>query len=201
MVAREIVTLDRLSGGRVILGAGIGSPVIDEYGTFGEQTDQAALAEMLDESLEVISGLCSGQEFSHTGPHYRVDHATFRPGPVQKPRIPIWTAATVPHRRPLTRAAQWDGAVLARVSPGADTEVTADEIRSSVEILKAARRDLTSFDVVLVSNRLPTDAAAVAQLGVTWWLVTGWGSELDAVIDRGPLRLDADQMSVRTDAA
>lgn len=191
MVAREIVTLDRLSGGRAILGAGIGSPVMDEYGTFGEQTDQAALAEMLDESLEVISGLCSGQEFSHTGPHYRVDAATFLPGPVQKPRIPIWIAATVPHRRPLTRAARWDGAVLARVSAGADIELTPDEIRASVNTLMATRPDLTGFDVALVSNRLPSDVQAFAQLGVTWWLVTGWGTELDAVIDRCPHRLEA----------
>ena len=86
-LARQAASLDHLSGGRLILGVGIGTPP-EEFARFGEEPDPRIRAEMLDEGLEVLTGLWSGEPFSFHGRHYRVEEATLLPRPVQQPRIP-----------------------------------------------------------------------------------------------------------------
>ena len=106
VVARQVAALDLLTQGRMVLGVGLG---LDDSGkelsTFGEELDARTRAEMLDESLEIIHGLLSGQTVQHRGRHYVVDGATFLPTPVQKP-LPTWVAARWPNRAPLRRAAR-----------------------------------------------------------------------------------------------
>ena len=92
VVARQAVSLDHLSNGRVLLGIGIGEPVDLEYAAFGEDPDRKVRAEKLDEALAIIAGLWSGEEFSFTGVHYRLEPMRFAPRPVQQPRIPIIVA-------------------------------------------------------------------------------------------------------------
>jgi probable F420-dependent oxidoreductase len=105
VLAHEIATLDRLSGGRFIFGAGLGgSP--REFGNFGEPTDPKVRAEMLDEGLDVMRQLWSGEPVTHHGKHYAVDGVTFAPTPVQE-RIPVWIGGNRPAS--LRRAARWDG--------------------------------------------------------------------------------------------
>jgi alkanesulfonate monooxygenase SsuD/methylene tetrahydromethanopterin reductase-like flavin-dependent oxidoreductase (luciferase family) len=116
-LARETVTLDRLSGGRLVLGVGLGEPPEDEYGSFGEPTDPVVRAAMLDEGLEVLTRLWSGETVSFAGRHYRVDEVAFRPTPVQRPRIPIWVAGAWPRPGPLRRAARFDGSCPLKVGP------------------------------------------------------------------------------------
>jgi alkanesulfonate monooxygenase SsuD/methylene tetrahydromethanopterin reductase-like flavin-dependent oxidoreductase (luciferase family) len=95
-VARETVTLDHLSGGRLLLGVGLGTPAADEYGAFGEPTGRRERAAMLDEALEVLILLWSGGTVSSHGRHYRLEEIAFLPAPVQRPRIPILVAGTWP---------------------------------------------------------------------------------------------------------
>src|SRR5262249_24104165 len=124
-VARETVSLDRLSGGRLVFGAGLGSAggAESEWAAFGEEGDLGARAEMLGEALAVLAGLWSGERFSHSGKHYSVRDAVFRPTPAQTPRIPVWIAAYWPNRAPLRRAARWDGLfALFRDGPPRDLE-------------------------------------------------------------------------------
>jgi alkanesulfonate monooxygenase SsuD/methylene tetrahydromethanopterin reductase-like flavin-dependent oxidoreductase (luciferase family) len=111
-LAREITTLDRLSGGRIILGVGLGDPVENEYGRFGEPTDPKVLAGLLDEGLAVMVLLWSGEPVSCHGQFLTVDDVIMRPTPVQRPRVPIWVGGHWPHKPPARRAARWDGAVL-----------------------------------------------------------------------------------------
>jgi len=108
-VARETVTLDHLSGGRLILGVGLGTPAADEYGAFGEPTDPRVRAAMLDEALEVLTLLWSGETVSFHGEHFRLDEVAFRPTPVQRPRIPIFVAGAWPRPPPRRRAVRGDG--------------------------------------------------------------------------------------------
>jgi len=108
-VAREIVTLDHLSQGRVILGVGLGDRVNKDFRSFDEVSDPRTRAEMLDEGLDILAGLQSGESFSFSGRHYRISEALFVPAAFQTPRIPVWVAAHWPNRRPLQRAARWDG--------------------------------------------------------------------------------------------
>ena len=102
-LAKEVTTLDLLSGGRVILGVGLGDPAHAEFGLFGEPADRRVRAELLDEGLEVLAGLWTGQPFSHEGKHFTVGPVRFSPSPVQRPRVPIWVGGVLP------RAACWRG--------------------------------------------------------------------------------------------
>jgi alkanesulfonate monooxygenase SsuD/methylene tetrahydromethanopterin reductase-like flavin-dependent oxidoreductase (luciferase family) len=175
-VARETVTLDHLSGGRLILGVGLGEPADIDFATFGDEDNARRRADMLDEALEVITGLWSGEPFAHHGTHYRVAEAAFLPKPVQEPRIPIWVAGQWPHRRPMQRAARWDGAFPINTAGSDFVETTPADLESIVAYITSQRADTGAFDVVL-SGPSPTDAvehaelmARYAEAGLTWWL-------------------------------
>lgn len=142
-LARETVTLDHLSHGRLILGVGIGSDSEREYSCFGETGGDRLHGAMLDERLDVLVGLWSGTPFSYNGKYYSIQQAHFLPPPVQSPRIPIWVADVWPHKRPLHRAAAWDGIVPFAV----DRALTPDEIQSIVSYTKERRASAEPFDV------------------------------------------------------
>jgi alkanesulfonate monooxygenase SsuD/methylene tetrahydromethanopterin reductase-like flavin-dependent oxidoreductase (luciferase family) len=183
-VARESVTLDRLSGGRLVLGVGLGNPP-EEFSAFGDDADRSTLGDRLDEALDVVTGLWRGTPFDHAGEHYTVRNAQFLPAGT----IPIWVAATTPHRRPLRRASRFDGLVLATVTPerGIDP-VTPELLSSAVDDIRHRRGDLAGFDVVVLCPAVPTpeEVATYAGAGATWIMVTGWIDSLRAVITAGP---------------
>lgn len=109
-VARETATLDRLSGGRLILGVGLGGDQFAaEFSKTGEQVDDRARGEMLDEALAILMAAWPGEPVNHRGRHYLVDDVQFLPRPVQRPRIPVWAAAFPGNVKPLRRAARYDG--------------------------------------------------------------------------------------------
>ena len=97
-LAREIATLDRLSGGRMIFGVGLGNPIENEYGRFREPTDPKVLAGMLDEGLQAITMLWSGEPVTYHGRYVSVDDVLMRPRPVQHPRVPIWVGGEWPNK-------------------------------------------------------------------------------------------------------
>src|SRR6266704_5606931 len=105
MVARETVSLDHLSAGRLIFGVGSGGGYFD-FEALGEVSDTKTLAALLDESLEVLTGLWSGELYRHEGAAYHIKEAQFLPRPVQSPRIPIWVAAMWPSKAPLRRRSE-----------------------------------------------------------------------------------------------
>lgn len=186
-VAREAVTLDRLSGGRAVLGAGIGTDHYREFAAFAEPaTTDRLRAAQLDEALDIVTELWSGERVTHAGPHYQAIDVVQTPRPLQRPRIPIWCAAAWPHLLPLRRAARWDGvALVGQLSP-ADVETVVAEI--------ARHRTVTDpFAVALPSTAATsTDLAAYAGAGVTWWLASiRPGDALDAsraLVGHGPPR-------------
>lgn len=128
VVARQAVSLDQLSNGRFVLGVGIGYPPREEFEMFGEVVDAPTRGDMLDEALDIIVGLWSGEEFSHVGEHFELEPVTFRPTPVQHPRIPIWVAGMWPNKRPFRRAARYEGVfpisiVTGEMGPMSGTEL------------------------------------------------------------------------------
>ena len=176
-VARETVTLDRLSGGRLVLGVGLGEPPEDEFGSFGEPADPVVRAAMLDEGLEVLTRLWSGETVSFSGRHYRVDEVAFQPTPLQRPRIPIWVAGAWPRRGPLRRAAGFDGSCPLKVdADGELATLEAGELRELRAVVDRHRRDPAApFDVML-GGTTPEDPGAaramlepLAEAGMTWW--------------------------------
>ncbi|HSB02371.1 MAG TPA: LLM class flavin-dependent oxidoreductase, partial [Anaerolineales bacterium] len=101
-LARETASLDQLSAGRLILGIGTGGigGLVKEWENFGEELDLRTRAEMLDEGLDILTGLWSGKPFAYTGRHYQVKDTEFIPAPIQSPRVPIWVAGNWPHKAP-----------------------------------------------------------------------------------------------------
>jgi alkanesulfonate monooxygenase SsuD/methylene tetrahydromethanopterin reductase-like flavin-dependent oxidoreductase (luciferase family) len=151
-LARETVTLDRLSRGRLVLGAGLGSDRHGELEPFGDVEDPRERARLLDEGLDRLVAYWE---------------AEFEPPPVQQPRIPVWIAARYPNRRPLRRAARWDGLFPIDL-PGPDALA---ELVGEVHELRGA--DAGPFDIV-VDNDAGEDPAPWEQAGATWFL-TGFG--------------------------
>jgi alkanesulfonate monooxygenase SsuD/methylene tetrahydromethanopterin reductase-like flavin-dependent oxidoreductase (luciferase family) len=197
-VARETATLDILSAGRLVFGVSLGSLGQEEFADFGEDPDPRVRAEKLDEGLDIVTGIWSGEPFSYRGRHARVEETVFRPTPVQRPRIPVWVAGRWPNRRPFRRAARWDGAFPTHRDVGFDQLIPLDELRSIRSYVLDHRPDGAGpFDLVM-EGTTPVDgdrgAAIVAPyeaVGLTWWVERlGWfrGSidEMRARVDAGP---------------
>ncbi len=174
-IARETVSVDHVSDGRLTLGVGIGLGAA-EWDDLGEETDLKARGAMLDEALEVLTGLWSGENFDYAGQHYRVHNAQFLPRPVQSPRIPVWVGGFWPNKAPFRRAARWDGMFpLFKTAPGEEEEELR-QLRAAVAYVRARRERETPFDVVC-TGVTPGDApeaaetvARYAEAGATWWL-------------------------------
>jgi alkanesulfonate monooxygenase SsuD/methylene tetrahydromethanopterin reductase-like flavin-dependent oxidoreductase (luciferase family) len=198
IVARQTMTLDHLSGGRVILGVGLGYPPGKEFADLGEDPDERVRAEKLDESLAIIEGLWSAEPFSFEGKHHRINDAKFTPPPVQRPRIPIWVAGMWPTRAPFRRAARWDGVFPMKADLSA---VTPDDVREIASFVSQHRAGGGAFDFALGAelpqgDRDVRDAARAASrehiapyetAGVTWWIEGAYDrAELRSVASGGP---------------
>ena len=186
-LARETVSVDQLSEGRLILGVGLGDPVQWDFGFFGEDTDSKVRARRLDEGLDLLTGLWTGQPFQYQGEQFNVKEVIFRPTPVQSPRIPIWVGGWFPNKPPLRRAARWDG--VCPVKWGGS--ITPEEWRELLAYVHKHRISNTPFDAVhsgATPGDNPTQAAELvrpyADVGVTWWIEPvdpwrfGWSFEV-----------------------
>jgi alkanesulfonate monooxygenase SsuD/methylene tetrahydromethanopterin reductase-like flavin-dependent oxidoreductase (luciferase family) len=174
-LARETVTLDQLSKGRLILGVGSGTDVFREITTFGGPLDDRIRAQMLDEGLTILTGLWTGESFSFVGKYYRVNHARFRPAAFQSPRIPIWVAGTWPKKPPFRRAARYDGVVP--VAGNFAYSITPAQLHELITYVKRVRTTESPFDVVQLGNAASSEGgrkivAAYAAAGATWWVET-----------------------------
>lgn len=194
-VARETATLDRLSNGRLIVGVGIGGDWWGEYSAFGEDPGDKLHGEMLDEGLDVLTGLWGGEPFSYAGKHYTVREAQFLPTPAQSPRIPIWVAGIWPRKAPMRRAAHWDG--LCPLVAGDANSPAPDDIREMAAFIRQQRASSDPFDIAVtgyVGNKTLAEASALlrryAEAGVTWWqegfLPTDTVDTVRARIHQGP---------------
>ena len=195
-LARETMTLDHLSGGRLVLPVGLGATDDGGFSKVGEPTDKKVRAGLLDESLEILTGLWSGEPFSYEGEHYRMEEMTFLPPTVQKPRVPIWPVAAWPSKKSMKRALRYDG-LLAYTMRG---EVKPEDVREMRAYASDNRPPDTAFDII-VEGETPgedPDAAAsivgsFAEAGATWWVESPWTppnepEDLRARIRQGPPR-------------
>lgn len=180
-VARESVTLDQLSGGRLTLGVGLGVDTDGELRRFGEETDPARRAAILDEAVAVLTALWSGATVDHHGARFTVDGVAFLPRPVQQPRIPLWFAARPGSERPVRRAARYDGMFPLEPDP--------DELARMLEVVADERGDLDGFDVAVLDHGT-TDLDAFERQGATWamrWVPAGATlAEVAPMVAAGP---------------
>jgi hypothetical protein len=195
-LASETATLDNLSNGRVILSVGLGAPD-SGFEAFGEVTDRRTRAELLDEGLEILTGLWHGQPFHYDGKHYQVKETSFQLPlpPVQQPRIPIWVVGAWPSPKSMARALRYDGLLPNML--GEDGHVvmrapTYEEVRAMCVYASTNRAASTPFDII-VEGETPGDDrdASTAQMrawedaGATWWLEALWSApDLERVLAR-----------------
>ncbi|HEX6288872.1 MAG TPA: LLM class flavin-dependent oxidoreductase [Herpetosiphonaceae bacterium] len=199
-LAREAVTIDHLSHGRLIVGVGIGNGSDADFAKLGEITDTRQRSQMVDEALDVLAGLWSGQPFSYHGAHYRIDDVTFLPQPVQQPRIPIWVGGGYPLQGPLRRAARWDGSCMYKHAPDAWQDMTPGDIRALRAFVESQRGASAPFDIVVGGRERSEDweqerayIRSAAEAGATWRIEHVPPSDLDVLrarVERGPLRID-----------
>ena len=184
-VARETATLDRLSGGRLVLGAGLGSDRFGaELSATGEEVDDRRRAGMLDEALSILTAAWSGEPVHHHGDHYTVDGIQFLPRPAQEPGVPVWVAGFPGNVRPIRRAVRYDGFFPVNLDhPDQLAGITATVLRE---------RAAGPFDLV-VAITPGADPAPWAEAGATWWLTDLDPAELTldhvvGVLRDGPAR-------------
>ncbi|MFL5697861.1 MAG: LLM class flavin-dependent oxidoreductase [Ktedonobacteraceae bacterium] len=201
----ETVALDHLSNGRLILPVGLGAPETG-FDKVGEETDRKTRAKMLDEGLDVLTGLWSGQPFSYSGEHYHVQDVTFSPTPLQSPRIPIWVVGAWPRMKSMRRVLRYDGVLPMKMNDdGSFAQMTPADIHAMKTFIDERRSQTTPFDIVMEGETPGDDrekAAAIvrplAEAGVTWWLEAVWASPesqgglegMRTRIKQGPPRVD-----------
>jgi alkanesulfonate monooxygenase SsuD/methylene tetrahydromethanopterin reductase-like flavin-dependent oxidoreductase (luciferase family) len=195
VLARQIATLDRLSGGRLIFGIGLGDDGWKEFSAFGDESEPVIRGQMLDESLEVLQQLLRGDAVRFAGRHYTVDTTAFQPTPQQDP-LPIWGAVRWPKRKPLARIAKLQGCFP--IFPGSGAPPPPDP--ADVVAIRSALQDLGAspdIDIVVRYALSLQDLAAVAdtvasleEAGVTWILdATGPGEDpgtVERMVRQGP---------------
>lgn len=176
-LAREMATLDLLSGGRMIMGVGLGFQE-QEFTAFGEEVDLRVRAEKLDEGLDLISQFWQGGPVQFEGKHYRVDLPALLPKPVQQPRIPIWVSGGWPRRKPFRRAARWDGIYVMTNNQETNASLMPEEVVQIKETIDAARRVAPGSQAkidIAVNCTTPLDNRVGAEMvrpyieaGATW---------------------------------
>jgi alkanesulfonate monooxygenase SsuD/methylene tetrahydromethanopterin reductase-like flavin-dependent oxidoreductase (luciferase family) len=203
-LAREAVSLDYLSNGRFILGVGLGDTgeSVDadiSFTHFGERMQARERARMLDEALDVLTRLWSGEPFHYDGRYYQVKEVTFLPRPIQKPRIPIWVGGGFPLKGPMQRAARWDGACLYKHRAH---YLMPDDIRALGSFIVQQRGTLIGYDIAVGGSPRRADweqerayIRTLADAGATWWTeyvppASGDLETVRALIKRGPLRIE-----------
>jgi len=201
-VAADTITLDHLSQGRIVLGVGLGdtgeSVSSDlSFTHFGELMPAKQRAQMLDEALDIVAGLYSGQPFRYAGKHYRVREVQLLPPPVQQPRIPIWIGGGYPLKGPTQRATRWDGACLYKHRTH---YLAPDDLRTFRTLVQRTRGTLDGYDIAVGGTHRRVDwdeerayIRAMADAGATWWseyVEPAAFETMRAAVVRGPLRIE-----------
>jgi alkanesulfonate monooxygenase SsuD/methylene tetrahydromethanopterin reductase-like flavin-dependent oxidoreductase (luciferase family) len=192
-LAGETVTLDHLSGGRVTLAVGLGAPDTG-FAEFGEETDRKTRAELMDEGLDILTGLWKGQPFNYKGKHYKIKELNFMPPPppLQQPRIPIWVVGAHGSQKSMQRVLKYDGLVPSAVHTDKKGkkqvgQASPDEVRQMAAYIKDNRKASTPFDIV-VEGETPGDNIGAArevvkpwqEAGATWWIEAMWMTIMNA---------------------
>jgi hypothetical protein len=196
-VAAQTATLDNLSGGRVILGAGVGWLMYGYQSFTDEVTDIRLRAELLDEAVDVLDLLWRGQPGAFDGKHYHVRLSElnveyYPPKPVQQPRIPIWMVGIWKREKSMRRVLKCDGLIPEkRSSDGQESQLTPQDIRAMSEYVRANREMDTPFDIIMQGNTVDHSrqqfrdkVTPFSEAGATWWIEALYGVPEEKVIER-----------------
>jgi alkanesulfonate monooxygenase SsuD/methylene tetrahydromethanopterin reductase-like flavin-dependent oxidoreductase (luciferase family) len=198
VLARQTVTLDLLARGRTVFGTGLGAPAHGDFGLFGDPADDRLRASMLDEGLDLMARLWTGEVVEFHGQHYDVGPVRFTPVPAGGGRIPVWVGGVLPSQAGMRRAARWDGAVPICYDDHGLARPSAADIAGVRDLVRARRGSADGFDLVVWAEVTDDPAAVTAELpayeeaGATWWIETArpprpdWYDHLMRRINAGP---------------
>jgi alkanesulfonate monooxygenase SsuD/methylene tetrahydromethanopterin reductase-like flavin-dependent oxidoreductase (luciferase family) len=178
VVARQAASLAVLSGGRFVLGLGLGDDWVGEFSDFGDEPDPKVRGRMLNEGVEVLTALLSGAPVAHAGARYTARNVRFQPAPP----VPIWLAGRFGNKTPLRRAAHHDGFFVIGLDGPADVE--------KVSVGLAEHSPAAGFELV-VDIRPEQDPRLWIETYATWVLTRIGPFDLDVaevrrIIDAGP---------------
>ena len=195
LLAQQIATIDQLSNGRIVFGAGLGS-MAEEYAGFGQDPSPSQRSRQLDEALSVLQALWSPGSVRHDGAFFTIDNVDLLPKPVQRPHPPIWVAGRWPNKAPFRRAARFDGVMPTHAAYSHESFMRVDELREIVDYVGRHRTERGTIDVVMEgqsndAEQLAQLASSYAAVGLTWWIekLGWWRGSSDAAhvrVQRGP---------------
>lgn len=163
LLARMLSSIDRLSNGRVILGAGLG--VGAELGRLFPNTSDRERAAAADDTLDRMARWMAGEE---------IDGVVLSPSPVQRPRVTVWIGGE--SAGALRRAARWDGWTIGAVDEKGQVVVTPERVAVVRETI-GRPIDVAATAVSEVGQ--PNLVREYAEAGATWWLETLHGLRAD----------------------
>lgn len=200
-VAREAITIDHLSNGRLVMPVAFGATPDGGISRVNTDTeDRKIRAQRLDETLEILKLAWSGEKISFEGKHYQMKDMIFRPTPIQQPRIPIWNVGAWPKIKSMNRAITWDG-IIPMDAEDAFAPIGPEMLREITAWIGDHRESDSPFDVVVEGVTDGADVAAtrdrvapLAEAGATWWIESRWSPEdtpqvLMERIRQGPPRI------------
>ena len=201
-LAAETASLDNLSNGRVILSLGMGAVWMGWQGFPDVVTDTRARAEMLDETIDILTLLYQSKQFDYAGKHYHlkltlVDEMHYPPRPVQQPRIPLWVVGVWPRHKSMQRIFKCDGIFPQKMNPeGKFEDVRPADVREIKTYIEANRTLTTPFDIIIEGKTSGMESAQIqdtllpwVEAGATWWIEGFWSlseDEAAAHIRQGP---------------
>jgi hypothetical protein len=196
-LASESLALDHLSGGRLTLGIAAGAVWMGWNAFPDEVSDTKARAEMLDETIDILTLLYQRKQFDYEGKHYRLkltqlDLQHYPPKPVQQPRVPLWCVGLWPRKKSMKRVLKCDGIIAEkRDAENHAVDVTADDVREIKAYIEANRTLDTPFDIVLNGRvagmdrpQLQDKLLPLIEAGATWWIEGLWEDSEEAAIAR-----------------
>jgi hypothetical protein len=196
-LASESVALDHLSDGRLVLGLGAGAVWMGWHAFPDEVTDAKARAEMLDETIDILTLLYQRKQLDYNGRHYhlkltQLDEMHYPPKPVQQPRVPLWCVGLWPRKKSMGRVLKCDGVIAEKISPdGKPQDITPDDICEIKAYVDANRTLSTPFDIVLNGkiadldrSQLQDKLLPLMEAGATWWIEGLWDATEEIAIER-----------------
>lgn len=196
-LASESLALDHLSEGRLILGLGAGAVWMGWHAFPDEVTNAGTRAEMLDETIDILTLLYQREQFDYNGRHYhlkltQLDPMHYPPKPMQQPRIPLWCVGILPRKRSMQRVLKCDGVIVEKIDAnGKAQDITTSDIREIKAFVEANHPNSPSFDIVLDGNTSDLDRTQaeekflpLVEAGATWWVEGLWESSEEKAVER-----------------
>lgn len=196
-LASESLALDHLSDGRLILGLGAGAVWMGWHAFPDEVTNAGTRAEMLDETIDILTLLYQREQFDYDGRHYhlkltQLDPMHYPPKPVQRPRIPLWCVGLLPRKRSMQRVLKCDGVIVEKIDAnGKAQDITTSDIREIKSFVDANHPNSPSFDIVLDGSSGDLDRTQarekflpLVEAGATWWVEGLWESPEEKAVER-----------------